>query len=122
MSKKTTSTCSLTREKFLSKLAVTSREVHVDGLGTFHVRQPSELQASRRVSAMFDKNGEIIPRMRELRRVHTIIDALVDKDGNPLFTDKDVSDLLSLDANLLTQVYLAVDGIVEEESGNEEAE
>lgn len=122
MSKKTTSTCSLTREKFLSKLAVTSREVSVDGLGTFYVRQPSELQASRRVSAMFDKNGEIIPRMRELRRVHAIIDAVVDKDGKPLFTEKDVPSLLELDANLLTEVYLAVDGVVEEEMGNEQAE
>lgn len=122
MSKKTTSTCSLTREKFLSKLAVTTREVSVEGFGTFKVRTPSELQASRRISAMFDKNGDLIPSVRELRRVHTLIDAIVDDEGNNLFTDRDVKDLLQLDATLLTEVYLAIEGAAEEEQGNEQAE
>ena len=71
---------------------------------------------------MFDKNGDLIPSVRELRRVHTLIDAIVDDEGNNLFTDKDVRDLLQLDATLLTEVYLAIEGAAEEEQGNEQAE
>lgn len=116
MSKKKTTTTSLTKQALLKKLAVVDREVSVEGLGKYIVRPRRESLETRRVSAMYNADGERNEQAMELRRVLLVIDCLYDLDGNQIFSDNDISELMKSDSSLLTPLYMAVAGIVDEES------
>lgn len=124
MSKQKTTTTSLTRQALLKKLAVVDREVSVEGLGKYIVRPRRESLETRRVSAMYNADGERNEQAMELRRVLLVIDCLYDLDGNQIFSDNDISELMKSDSSLLTPLYMAVAGIIDEESdeGNDMAE
>ena len=91
---------SLTKATLLKKAAVPKPEL----LGVFfdeevYVRSVSELQRSRRMSSLYDvKKDQVRSDAIQRSRCLTIVDHLCDKDGNALFTEKDVNDIMELDA------------------------
>ena len=109
---------SLTRESFFKDLAIQPVEVELNGT-VFYVKPISELKRSQRYSMMFDKAGNIDPKFMEKRRVLSLIDHLCDKDGEPLFTEKDLKSLQELDSVQIDPYYAAIDKVLGSEEGNE---
>ena len=104
----TTSTSSLTRDVLFSernKPSVTKID-DVPGYGTVYFKKQSELQSSRRMSALYSADEGLLQRVRELRRIHVIIDCICNADGSPMFTEADAGKMLELDADALTPLYL----------------
>ncbi len=102
---------SLTKATLLKKAAVSSPEV----LGTFfdetvYVRPISELQRSRRMAQMYDMKKEKM-RADALQRARclTIVDHLCDEEGSALFTEKDINDIMALDAMKLDVLIGAIE-------------
>lgn len=118
MAKKKQEKRSLTRELFLSELAIKPVEVEVGGV-VVYVKPVSELKRSQRAAQMFDKKGEIDQKYLEKRRVLAIIDHLCDENGEMLFTEKDIKDLQELDSVQIDPYYQAIELALGEEVGNE---
>jgi len=101
---------SLTKKILLSELACSKPEKLPEKfLGhDVWVRPVSEFQRSRRVASMTDNQGNIKKDVMATARLHVVIDHICDKNGEPLFTDKDMKELSGLDAlkldSLLKQV------------------
>lgn len=91
---------SLTKAILLKKAAVSKPELLGEFFGEkVYVRSVSELQRSRRMSSLYDlKKDQIKGDALQRSRCLTIVDHLCDEEGNALFTEKDVNDIMSLDA------------------------
>ncbi len=113
---------SLTKQALFDHCKIEVKEVNIEGLGILHVKPSSELQRSKRIADMFDKNGNLTNESKQRRRVNMIIDHVCDKDGNPMFTEGDAKDLLALDGTKLDAFVEAVMLITGELEGNDEAE
>lgn len=100
----------LTKEALAEKCKPTSEKMEIPGFGDVYVRSVSELQRSRRVARLFGSDQAANERNRGLRRVHSIIDQVVDENGDPLFRDtpEDVEFLCSLDGNKLDPLVAAI--------------
>lgn len=102
---------SLTKATLFKKAAIDKPEL----LGEFwgekvYVRSVSELKRSRRLSSMFDhKKDQVRPEAYQRARVLTIVDHVCDKDGNDVFTEKDVNDIMKLDAGKLDSLVKAIE-------------
>ncbi len=109
---------SLTKATLLKKAAISKP----DELGEFfgeivYVKSVSELQRSRRISSLYDAKKDCMrPDAMQRSRCLTVVDHVCDKEGTPLFTDKDVNDLMGLDALKLDLLIKAI----EEWVGNRE--
>ena len=77
----------LTREALLGKAKPTYQTVEVEGFGTVGIRSCPELQRSRRISALFDAQGNLKEGHKELRRVYMIIDQVMVDEDTPMFTE-----------------------------------
>ncbi len=109
---------SLTRDMFLKELVIKPVEVEVNGV-VMYVKPASELQRSKRAAAMFDNDGNLNTKYLEKRRVLFIIDHLCDKDGEPLFAEKDIKALQALDSVQIDPFYQAIEVAIGETEGNE---
>lgn len=109
---------SLTRDMFLKELVVKPVEVEVNGV-VIYVKPATELQRSKRAAATFDNDGNLNTKYLEKRRVLSLIDHLCDKDGEPLFTEKDTKELQSLDSFQIDPYFLAIEKAMGEDEGNE---
>jgi len=98
---------SLTREKLLS-LKPTPKEVEVEGFGIVFLKPLTELLRSRRLSELFDEKGKSDKTTQEKRRANMIIDQVCDKDGNPMFTQADLKDILELDGAKLDELVHSI--------------
>ena len=76
-----------------------------DHLGKFfgldlYVKPVSELQRSRRMAAMYDtKKEQIRPEAMQRARALTIIDHICNEEGENLFTDKDLNDVMGMESH-----------------------
>lgn len=110
---------SLTKATLLKKAAVSKPDVLGEFFGeTVYVKSVSEFQRSRRMSSLYDMKKETVKEEAVQRaRCATIIDHLCDKDGKNLFTDKDMKDLLGLDALKMDLLIHAIENWVAEREG-----
>ena len=113
---------SLTKQALLDHCKVEVKEVNVEGVGILFVKPSTELQRSKRIADMFDKNGNLTDESKQRRRVNLIIDHICDEDGNAMFNEGDAKDLLALDGTKLDPFVEAVMLINGELEGNDEAE
>ena len=103
---------SLTKAILLKKAGISKPEL----LGQFfgedvYVKAVSELQRSRRMSAMYDvKKEQMRPDALQRARCLVVVDHLCDKAGECLFTEKDVNDIMQLDAMKLDVLVSAIEG------------
>jgi hypothetical protein len=93
-------------------------------IGTFfecevYVKPMSELKRSRRVSGMFNKEGSISDSYKERARIYTITDHVCDEEGNSLYSDKDITDLMQIEARLLNPLVDAISAWSEDSEKNE---
>jgi len=109
---------SLTRELLIESLNIEVIETLVGDV-VMYVKPMSELKRSTRASQMFTSNGDIDPKFMAKRRIYTIIDHLCDKDGEMLFTERDIKLLLDLDGKKLDAYFVAVSNAIGEFEGNE---
>lgn len=113
---------SLTKQALLDHCKVEVKEVNVEGVGVLFVKPSTELQRSKRIADMFDKNGNLTDESKQRRRVNLIIDHICDEDGNAMFNEGDAKDLLALDGTKLDPFVEAVMLINGELEGNDKAE
>ena len=87
-----------------------------------YVKPITEFARSRRMSQMFDhKKGE--PRKDALERSRglTIVDHVCDADGNLLFSEKEVTDIMASDASKLDTLIVAIEEWMEDRVGKHQA-
>jgi hypothetical protein len=83
-----------------------------------YVRSVSELKRSRRLASMFDaKKDQIRPDAYQRARVLTIVDHVCDEKGGDIFTEKDINDIMSLDAHKLDKLIVAIEAWSNERQG-----
>ena len=93
---------SLTKKQLLAELVCTKPEKlkeQVFGQEAW-VKPVSEFQRSRRLAALYGKDGEVSRDAIRKARLYTIVDHLCDQDGENLFKESDIKDLMELDAFL----------------------
>ena len=110
---------SLTKATLLKKAAISRPTVLGEFFGeTVYVKSISEFQRSRRMASMYDMKKE---RMREdaLQRARclTVVDHVCDENGECLFTEKDVNDIMQLDALKLDILVSAIEEWAEKREG-----
>lgn len=112
-----TSVSSLTRDLLLSSdnEPTVEKVDNVPGLGTVFYKKQSEMQSSRRLAALYSGDEKLVQRVRELRRIHLIIDCICNEDGTPMFTEADAGKMLKLKEEVITPLYLVA---TEGEVGN----
>ena len=101
----------LTKKMLLEKFKPKVTEFSGEATGTFYVKPPTELQRCKRVGELYDKNGNPIPAQNARRRAYQIVDQLCDADGNLLFSEADVNDILALDSVALDVLLEAINEV-----------
>ena len=102
---------SLTKATLLEK----TQPSKPDHLGEFfglelYVKPVSELQRSRRMAAMYDtKKEQIRPEAMQRARALTIIDHICDENGNSLFNDKDINDVMGMESHKVDLLCSAIE-------------
>lgn len=109
---------SLTRESLLENLNIEVVETLVGDV-VMYVKPMTELKRSTRAAQMFTNSGELDPKFMAKRRIYTIIDHLCDKDGEMLFSEKDMKLLFELDGKKLDAYFVAISNAIGEFEGNE---
>lgn len=99
---------SITKEMLLNYAKPDIKEIDVPGIGILRVRPVSELRRSQRQAQYFKPNGQADDLQWGRRRLHRMIDQLVDEKGDPLFTDNDIPELVELDSHRLDAIYGAL--------------
>ena len=110
---------SLTKKTLLAELAVSKPErlpVKLFGHEVW-VKPVSEFQRSRRLSSLYTKNGEVDREALRMSRLYAIVDHLCDKDGEPLFKEADVKELLEVDSLKLDLLTDAIETWAEKREG-----
>lgn len=102
---------SLTKATLLKKASVSKPEVLGEFFGEYvYVKSVSELQRSRRMSSMYDpKKEQLRPDALQRSRCLTLVDHLCDEEGNALFTEKDINDIMQLDAMKVDLLISAIE-------------
>ena len=102
---------SLTKATLLKK----TQPSKPDRLGEFfglelYVKPISELQRSRRMAAMYDSKKEMIrPEAMQRARALTIIDHICDENGDSIFTDKDINDVMTMESHKVDLITSAIE-------------
>lgn len=97
----------LTRETLLA-LKPVATPIEVEGLGTVFVKPLSELQRSKRLTAMWDEKSDKAEESKIKYRVNMIIDQVCDEEAKPLFTEGDAKDILALQGSKLDNLVNAI--------------
>lgn len=110
---------SLTKKNLLAELAVTKPEKLPNKIlgHTLWVKPVSEFQRSRRLSSLYTKDGQIDREAIRLARIYTIVDHICDEDGNNMFKESDVKDLLEMDSLKMDMLTSAIEEWVEKREG-----
>jgi hypothetical protein len=112
-------TMSLTKKQLLAELVCTKPEKlkeHVFGQEAW-VKPVSEFQRSRRLAALYGKDGEVSRDAIRKARLYTIVDHLCDQNGENLFKESDIKDLMELDALKLDVVIGCIEPWVSSREG-----
>jgi hypothetical protein len=110
---------SLTKATLLKKAALDKPDLLGEFFGEkVYVKSVSELQRSRRMAQIFDaKKGKMKSDAMQRARCLTIVDHLCSEDGTPLFTERDVNDIMALDAMKLDLLNSAIEDWAEAREG-----
>jgi hypothetical protein len=110
---------SLTKKTLLAELVCSKPEKLSEKVFGYdaYVKPVSEFQRSRRMASLVDKDGKIDNAAMARARVYTLIDHLCEKDGTPLFTDKDAKSLLEVDAFKIDLINRQIEQWVAEREG-----
>ena len=102
---------SLTKATLLSKVCVAKPELLGEFYGLeLYVKSVTELQRSRRMSQLFDaKKEQMRPDALQRARCLTLVDHLCDEDGEPLFKESDVNDIMKSDAQKMDVLCKAIE-------------
>jgi len=102
---------SLTKATLLKEAAISKPEKLGEFFGeVVYVKSVSELQRSRRMSSMYDTKKECIrPDAMQRSRCLTVIDHICDEEGKSLFDEKDINDIMALDALKLDLLIKAIE-------------
>lgn len=102
---------SLTKATLFKKAAVSKPELLGEFFGEeVYVKSISELQRSRRMASMYDVKKEQM-RSDALQRARclTVVDHICDENGDSIFTEKDINDIMKLDAMKLDILVTAIE-------------
>jgi len=91
---------SLTKKQLLDELVCTKPEKlpkKVFGQDAW-VKPVSEFQRSRRLASLYGKDGQVSREALRKARLYTVIDHLCDQNGEPLFQESDLKELMEFDA------------------------
>ena len=110
---------SLTKKTLLAELACSKPEKLPEQLfgHDVYVRPVSEFQRSRRVAYLHDNEGKFAKDAVRKARMYTVIDHLCDAKGESLFDEKDMKDLLEMDALKLDVLINAIEDWVSKREG-----
>ena len=98
----------LTRENLL-KLKPKVEKITIEGFGEAYIRNMTELQRSKRMAQLFDKNGKPDFKEQMRMRVYSIVDQLCSEDGKSIFTEGDIKEIMALDSNQLDAICEAIE-------------
>lgn len=116
----------LTRESLLDKAQMESKVVDVPTFGEVLIRPVGEVRRSKRMSDLFDANGELIKENQYYQRLHRIIDQVCNPDGSPMFTDADIEGVLaelpSVRLDYLSAAIVAFNAQVDEPAAKKNTE
>ena len=77
------------------------------GFGEVWVRRGCELKRLTRENSYYDDRGRSIDSKVALRRIHRIVDCVLNADGSQMFSDEDVEMLSGWDDEQITALYVA---------------
>lgn len=100
----------LTKAKFLELTTQRVEEFkNVAHFGDVWLRDVSEVQRSRRMTSMYDNNGNRLSEQIARRKLFDIIDQVcIDSKGTPMFTDADLPQLQNCSAGRLNPLLAAI--------------
>lgn len=82
--------------------------VEIEGLGNVRIRSMTELERSRLEASIRDKKGNLSSsRMVDLK-CRMIVDSVVDENGNPLFTNRDIDQIRQQDSKVTNALVDAI--------------
>lgn len=99
-----------TRDSFLG-LAAKPREfveVLVEGLGKVRIRSLRESERSAIEAPNFTSSGKINLEKARDTKLRTIIQAVVNGDGEPFMGNTDIAELRKIDTRIVSQLYDAI--------------
>jgi len=110
---------SLTKKQLLDELVCSKPEKLKEKVfgQDMWVKPVSEFQRSRRLASIYGKDGEISKDAIRKARIFTIVDHLCDEEGNSLFAESDIKELMDLDALKLDIVINSIEKWVVEREG-----
>ena len=82
--------------------------VEIAGFGTVGIRQRTRLMGIQRAYSMFDDNGKVIERKRDMAPIYRLIDQLMVDEKTPMFSESDADELAALAEGELDELYAAV--------------
>jgi len=98
----------LTKATLVDRFKPKVQEFEHELLGKFYIKQRTELLRCRRIGALWDKSGNAIPEQHARRRAYSLIDQLCDSEGNNLFKESDLDEVLSLASESLDPIMEAI--------------
>ena len=110
---------SLTKKQLLDELVCSKPEKlpkRVFGQDAW-VKPVSEFQRSRRLAASYGKDGHVSREALRKARLYTIIDHLCDENGDGLFEESDLKELMQFDARKIDVIVSVIEDLVSAREG-----
>ncbi len=110
---------SLTKKQLLDELVCSKPEKlpkRVFGQDAW-VKPVSEFQRSRRLAALYGKDGNVSREALRKARLYTIIDHLCDENGDGLFEESDLKELMQFDALKIDVIVSVIEDWVSAREG-----
>ncbi len=110
---------SLTKKQLLDELVCSKPEKlpkRVFGQDAW-VKPVSEFQRSRRLAALYGKAGNVSREALRKARLYTIIDHLCDENGDGLFEESDLKELMQFDALKIDVIVSVIEDWVSAREG-----
>lgn len=82
--------------------------VSIEGLGNVRIRSLTELERSRLEASMRDKRGNLNTTKQVEIKCRVIVAAVVDEEGNQVFTNSDIAQLGQQDSKITNELVEAI--------------
>lgn len=112
----------LTKKFLLKEFKPQVTKFEHESVGDFYIKPRTELQRCKRIGEMYDKKGNVIQSVFNKRRAYSLIDQLCDEQGNNLFTEGEIQDVLALNSEKLDPILEAIAIANGEQEKNEPGE
>ncbi len=97
-----------TRDAFLGPAKRRFTDVEIETLGKVRIRSLTELERSKFEASMRAKNGEVSNVKLVDMKARLIVLCVVDGEGNPLLTHRDIDQLLQQDSKVTNELVDAI--------------